>query len=264
MGRGERLTALLLTKNEEAQLRRCLDSVRWADEVVVVDGQSTDRTPQIARDYGATVVSRPFSGSFAEERNAGLAVATGDWVLQMDADEQVSPGLRAAIERLLADGSPHAAFKLRRLNTFLGRTMRHGGWYHYHTALFRRQGARYEGLVHERLRHQGSVGVLEADLCHEPFQSISQFLARQNRYTSLQARELFERQGRLPLARVRRQLWARPLKLFWKAYVKKQGFREGRHGLMFSILFAWVDFLLWAKYWELVWAGSSGDARRHA
>ena len=252
----EQLTVLLLTKNEEAKLARCLESVRWADEVVVVDGQSTDRTRDIARQYGATVIERPFSGSFAEERNAGLAAATGDWVLQMDADEQVSPGLRAAIERLLREGSPHAALKLRRRNEFLGREMRYGGWYHYHTALFRRPLARYEGLVHERLQIQGTLGVLEADLCHAPFQSIAQFIDRQNRYTSLQASELLTRHGRLPLPHVMRKLWARPLKLFIKFYLKKQGCREGMHGLVFSLLFAWVDFLIWAKYWELAWASS--------
>ena len=249
----ERLTILLLTKNEETKLTRCLESVRWADEVIVVDGQSTDRTRDIARQYGATVIERPFSGSFAEERNAGLAASHGEWILQMDADEEVSPGLRAAIERLLRDGSPHAALKLRRRNYFLGREMRYGGWYHYHTALFRRQGARYEGLVHERLQIPGSVGVLEADLRHAPFQYIAQFVDRQNRYTSLQASELFARHGRLPLRHVKRKLWARPLKLFVKFYIKKQGFREGGHGLVFALLFAWVDFLVWSKYWELVW-----------
>lgn len=245
-----RLSILLLTKNEAGRLPECLDSVTWADEIVVVDGQSTDGTQALARAYGATVVERPFSGSFAQERNAGLAAATGDWVLQMDADETVSPELRAAIERLLVEGSPHAALKLRRRNYFLGHQMRFGGWYHYNVVLFRRARARYDGLVHERLTVDGTTGVLEADLVHRPFQSFEQFIARQNRYTTLQARELLQADG-CSSARFIREVGVRPVKLWWKLYVKKQGFREGVYGLSFSILFAWVHFLKWAKYWEM-------------
>ena len=253
-GRRARLTVLLITKNEEAKLPRCLDSVRWADEVVVVDGQSTDRTRELAQAFGATVVNRPFSGSFAEERNAGLDAARGDWVLQMDADELVSPELRAAIERVLREGSPHAALKIRRRNYFLGRRMRYGGWYHYNLVLFRRPLARYEGLVHERLQVQGSVGTLEGDLLHVPFQSLAQFIDRQNRYTTLQARELLQRPDRPDAAMIARQLRRRPVKLWWKLYVKKQGFRDGLWGLVFSVLFAWVDWLIWAKCWEATYA----------
>ncbi len=249
----QRLTVLLLTKDEAKRLPRCLNSVRWADEVVVVDGQSADGTAQIARAFGATVIERSFSGSFSEERNAGLDAATGDWVLQMDADEVATPELRAALERLLATpDARYAAYQVRRRNVFLGRLMRYGGWYHDHLCVFRRVGHRYHGLVHERLNIQGPVGHLQADLHHEPFQSIAQFISRQNRYTTLQARELFETRGRLPWRSVRRTLWLRPLNRWWKFYVKKQGFREGMHGLIFSTLFAWVEFLVWAKYCELI------------
>ena len=247
----QRLTILLLTKNEAQRLQRCLESASWADEVVIIDGQSTDGTQAIGRAFNAKVTERSFSGSFAEERNAGIDAASGDWILQMDADEVISPQLRTAIERLLEEGAPHAAFKIRRRNYFLGHEMRYGGWYHYHTALFRRALARYEGRVHERLKIQGSVGVLEADLCHYPFDSLTQFVDRQNRYTSLQARDLLETRGVLPIATIKRQLWRRPLKLFWKLYIRKQGFREGLYGFVFSTLYAWVDFMVWAKYWEL-------------
>ncbi|MBI3319471.1 MAG: glycosyltransferase family 2 protein, partial [Candidatus Omnitrophica bacterium] len=246
----ERLTILLLTKNEVGKLPQCLDSITWADEIVVVDGQSTDGTQAVARAYGATVIERPFSGSFAQERNAGLAVSTGDWVLQMDADETVSPELRTAIERLLVEGSPHAALKVRRRNYFLGHQMRYGGWYHYNVALFRRTLVRYEGLVHERLTIDGTTGVLEADLLHRPFSSFEQFIDRQNRYTTLQARE-FLQEDRGSSIRLMHEVRVRPIKLWWKLYVKKQGFREGFYGVSFSILFAWVHFLKWAKYWEM-------------
>lgn len=259
----QRLTILLLTKNEAEKLPQCLESVRWADEVVIVDGQSTDETREVGRAFGALVIERPFSGSFAKERNAGLEIATGDWMLQMDADETVSPELRAAIERLLREGSSHAAFKVRRRNYFLGHQMRYGGWYHYNPALFRRDACRYEGLVHERLKVGGSLGMIEGDLIHRPFDSFAQFTTRQNRYTALQAQELFRGDRPYSARHITYQVGVRPLKLFWKCYVKKQGFREGMHGLLFSLLFAWVHFLTWAKYWELTAASEAGAESRH-
>jgi glycosyltransferase involved in cell wall biosynthesis len=244
-------SVLLLTKNAQDKLPGCLESVRWADEVVMVDGQSTDRTREIGQGFGAKIIERPFSGSFAEERNAGLQAATGDWVIQMDADERVSAGLRQTIERLLSDPQvPYAAFQVRRKNYFLGHWMRYGGWYHHHLCLFRRAGARYDGLVHERLTVDGPIGVLEADLEHYPFDSLSQFINRQNRYTSLQAQEIVAQRSTVSDRQIRYQLTVRPLKLFWKFYVKKQGFRDGLHGLVFSCLYAWVHVMIWTKVWE--------------
>ncbi len=260
---GWRLTVLLLTRNEARQIERCLSSVRWADEIVVVDGESTDGTAERCRAFGATVVSRPFCGSFAEERNAGLDVASGDWVLQMDADERVTPGLRMALERVLSSqGGGVAAYQVYRRNIFLGRFMRYGGWYHDHLCLFRRTGHRYHGLVHERLNVRGEIGHLRADLEHEPFRSLEQFITRQNRYTTLQARELLETNGVLPWRTVEPRLRRRALNRWWKFYVKKQGFREGMHGLVFSTLFAWVELLIWAKYCELAYGPSTPPAPR--
>ena len=250
----ERLSIILITKNAEAKIARCLESVRFADEVIVVDGESTDRTVELCRAAGARVITHPFSGYFARERAVGVEAATGDWMLQMDADETVSDGLRAALQRLLTAQSPHDAFKLRRLNTFLGRTMRHGGWYHYNTVLFRKARARYDLDIHthEQMIVDGTVGVIEEALEHHPFDSLAQFVERQNRYTTLQAQDLLAEHGVLSARRIRRAICWRPVKSFWKSYVKKQGWREGMHGLVFAWLFAWVDGLKWAKYWELV------------
>ncbi len=254
-----RLSVVVITKNEESCIGRCLESVRWADELLVVDGESTDRTVEICRAFGATVIIRPFSGSFGEERNVGADAASGEWVLQLDGDDVVSEDLRQAIGRFLVDGTPHAAFNVRRKNNFLGHWMLHGGWYHYYHTLYRKASCRFEGRVHHTLKVTGTIGVLDAPVLHYPFTSLEQFVTRQNRYTSLEAQEIFDRQGILDRRALRRQLLWRPLKLFWKSYVKKQGYREGWYGLIFGLLFAWVDFLRWAKYWELTReAGSSG------
>jgi glycosyltransferase involved in cell wall biosynthesis len=246
------VSIVILTKNEESRIARCLESVRWAGDIVVVDGLSTDRTVEICRRYGARVISRAFSGSFGEERNAGAEAAAHDWVLQLDGDDVVSDELREALCRLAREGSEHAAFQIRRKNNFLGRWMMRGGWYHYYPTLYRKSACRWEGRVHHRLKTDGTIGTLEAAVLHFPFENLEQFVAKQNRYTSLEAQEILDEQGVLEPRFVRYQLTWRPLKLFWKSYVKKQGFREGWHGLVFAILYAWVHFLKWAKYWELV------------
>ena len=255
----QRLSVVILAKNEEARIRRCLESVAWADEILVVDGLSEDRTVELCRSAGATVISHAFEGSFAVERNLGMARATGDWVLQLDADDVVTPQLRAAVERILESPQPHVAFKFRRKSYLLGRFMRHGGWYHELPNLVRRD-VRYEGLVHERPRLSGTVGRIAADVEHHPCSDLEGFLARHNRYTSLSAQELLATQGRLDEAALKDRLLRKPLKAFWKTYVKKQGFREGLHGLVFSVFFAGVELMKWAKYWEL-WAGIDTSAR---
>ncbi len=245
------ITAVILTRNEADQIEQCLDSIRWVDEVIVVDGQSTDETPEICRRRGAKVISHAFNGSFAEERNLGADQATQDWVLQLDADDRVTPEFRTAAEALLKNGTPHAAYRFRRKNFFLGHPMRRGGWTHYSLHFFRRGKARYRGRVHEELVVEGSIGTLEASIDHHPFQSIEEFIDRQNRYTTLEALDLLDKRGRVSEREIRYQIMIRPAKLFWKMYVKKGGFLEGMHGLIFSGLFSFVHFLRWAKLWEL-------------
>lgn len=245
-----RLSVVVLTKNEEARIARCLESVRWADELIIVDGMSTDRTVEICQQFGARVISHPFEGSFAQERNLGLQHATGDWVLQIDADDVVTEAFRQAVHQLLSTPQPYDAFKFRRKSYLLGKWMRYGGWYHYLPNLVRREAVSYEGAVHERPIVRGPVGVLEVDIEHHPCGDLASFLDRHNRYTTLLAGELARQPHRLTQRAISLQLIRRPWKTFWKSYVKKQGFREGLHGLVFSIFFAGVELIKWAKYWE--------------
>lgn len=241
-------SVVILTRNEEVRIARCLDSVRWADEIVVVDGLSTDRTVEICRQFGARVISHEFGGSFAEERNLGMQHATGEWVLQIDADDVVTPAFRTVVGALLQSGPRHTAYKFRRKSYLMGRFMRYGGWYHYLPNLVRRDAVRYVGDVHERPVITGAIGVLDAEIEHYPCDDLATFISRHNRYTSLQAREL----SRQPLSRVAllQRLVHRPWKTFWKCYVKKQGYREGAHGLLFAYVYAWFELLKWAKCWE--------------
>ncbi len=246
------VTAVILTKNEALQIRDCLETIRWVDEIVVVDGESTDGTPDICRSYGTKVITHRFEGDFGQERNIGNDHATKDWILQLDADDRVTESFRQAAGRILENGSSHAAYRFRRLNFFLGHRMRHGGWYHYSLHFFRRGKAFYRGRVHHDLIVDGTIGVLEAPIEHHPFHSLEQFCDRQNRYTTLEALEIFERQGGICEKDLRYQIMVKPAKLFWKMYVKKLGFLEGRHGLIFSGLFSFVHFIKWTKVWELI------------
>ena len=248
---GPRISAVLITKNEATRVAPCLESLRWVDEIVVVDDESTDETRTICGRAGARVLVRRSEGDFDQQRNAGSDAASGEWILQLDADEVSPVSLRDEIRRALAHPSA-VGYRIKRTNYFLGHEMRHSGWAWNGVKLFRKSAARYIGhSVHETLQVNGPVGQLASPIWHYPFQSLTQFIERQNFYTSVEARLLRQSHPTLGRWQLRRLLLIRPLKLFWKSYVKKSGWREGMHGLVFAALFAWVECLKWTKYWEL-------------
>lgn len=248
-----RLTAVIITKDEEDRITRCLNSIGWVDEIVVVDDMSSDKTVQICQLKGARVIRNESFGNFDHQRNLGIEAATGDWILQMDADEVVPEQLRNEIEEILKKPSTFAAYKFKRKNFFLNHFMRYGGWYGYSTKLFKKGKARYIGRsVHETLKVDGEVDIIQSDIEHFPFKSLFQFTEKQNFYTSVEARLLWEQKGRLTDGEIGYNLKIKPIKLFWKLYIKKRGLREGMYGLIFCLLYAWLHFLKWAKYWEII------------
>ena len=252
----ESVAVVLMTKNEEKRLAHCLDQVKgWADEIVVIDDESADRTREIARGYTPKVFVHKSEDNHDQQWNLGLEKAASEWILHIDADEIVTPALKKAIDRALAPLdhglTGFSAYDLMRLNFFLGRPMRHGGWRHKHRILFRRLRSRCTGQgIHVRLQVDGKVGFLDAEIEHHPFQSFSQFIDRQNHYTTVEAEVMLKEKGRLPWKEVRRQMLLRPWKLFWKMYVKQAGYRDGSTGFFFAALFAFFHHALWAKYWE--------------
>ncbi len=246
------LSAVILSKNSEKKIEKCLASISgWADEIILVDGGSTDSTVKIAERFGAHVHSHKFLGSFAEERNFGTAKASGEWVLQLDSDEIITGDFKRKCDEILPE-TRFAAFKFRRKNVFLGHEFTYGGWYHWSQHLFRKGRARYEGRVHEKMTVDGDVGYLDADILHMPFDSISEFLERQNRYTDLQAADIIDQEKELTLKKIKYNLKVRPAKLFRKIYFNKKGYKEGIHGLVFAILSSYVQILKWAKVWERI------------
>ncbi len=258
----ETIAAVIMTKNCEDLIEGTLKSVApWVDEIVVVDGFSDDRTVEICRRYTPKVIQNRWDGyRFCTERNLGTSHAVSDWCLHIDPDERATPGFRDAALDFLSKGTTHDAFEFRKKNFFLGRWMKRGGWYHYSLHLFRRGKARYDGVIHEKLHVDGSIGKLEAAIEHYPFVSISQFVGRHNGYSTREALALDEKTDTRPsTAQIAHELKSKPLKRFFKFFVKKKGFLEGTHGFVFSVLFAWVHFVNWAKYWEL--RQTRGDLR---
>lgn len=246
------ISVVIIAKNEEKKIGLCLESVRCSDEVIVVDGMSTDKTVEIAKASGARIIQRPFSGSFADDRNAGLEAARNDWVLTLDADDVVTENFWLKLEEALSIKEGVVVYKFRRKNFFLGHSMDHGGFHHYIPNLVNKNYVRFEGEVHEVPVFKGNMGAIDADIEHYPFDSLGQFITRQNRYTDIAARDMLKKEGVLAEKIIRRGLINKSFKIFWKSYVKKQGYKEGVYGLIFAVLFSFINFLKWAKYWELI------------
>ncbi|UCD54852.1 MAG: glycosyltransferase family 2 protein [Candidatus Omnitrophota bacterium] len=246
-----KISAVLITKNEERNIKRCLDSLKWVDEIVVVDGESTDKTQETAKSYGAKVIEHRFTGDFGLERNIGNDNATGDWILALDADETIPRRTREKIEEILKKGSGFDAYNVPRMQYFLGKPLLHGGRYHSIINFFRKGRATFEGKVHHLVKVNGKIGQFEYPIEHRPFNNISEFIEKQNRYTRYEALEMYEKFKDTLLKEARHNLTFKPLKLFFKSYFKKKGYKDGVIGLVFCILFSWRHFLIWAKYWEL-------------
>ncbi len=229
-----RVSVLILARNEAQNLPNCLDSVRWADEVVViVDRESRDDTEAVAR-RGATVVAVRAFEDFASQRNAALALATGDWVFALDADERVTPELASEIRRTTTDPSlGHVGYRVPIRSVILGRPFSFSGTQHDRPLrLFRREKGRWVGAVHETVELRGGAGDLHHELTHHTLQDMKTFLRKIDEYTTLEA-DAFEREGR----RLRRaDLSVRPAWTFLKLYLGKAGFRDGLEGFVFCAL----------------------------
>ncbi|MDD5136158.1 MAG: glycosyltransferase family 2 protein [Candidatus Omnitrophica bacterium] len=248
----EKLSVIVLTRNEEDIVARCLESVKWADEIIVIDDNSTDSTVEIARRYTDKVIAHPLNGNFSEQRNLGSDRASGDWILQMDADECVTDGLREKVSEILRSGSAISAFRFKRLNNFCGKFLTSGGeGLHRPLRLFRKGKARFSGgRISEELKVDGPTGEIDAVMEHYNFPDIHHYVATQDFYSGMEARALYEKAGLLPEKKLRKELIFGPVKLFFKIYVKRGAYRDGLHGLVFAMLSAWRRFLIYAKYWE--------------
>ncbi len=241
------LSVTIITLNEEENIGPCLESVAWAEEIVVCDSGSTDKTLELSRQYTDRVFVDEWRG-FSGHKNLALARATHPWVLSLDADERVTPELRREIEGILEQDGPEDGYFVPRRNFFLGRQIRYCGWSPDETLrLFRREKGHFqERAVHEAVELTGRVGHLRTPIEHCSYRSLSDFLHRMDRYSSLAAEEM-SRAGR----RARVGDYAlRPPATFLKMYVFQRGFLEGWRGFFLASLYAAYTFVKYAKLWE--------------
>jgi glycosyltransferase involved in cell wall biosynthesis len=239
-----RVSAVIITRNEANNIGPCLDSVAWCDEAIIVDWASQDDTVAIARKAGATVIQTQDWPGFGPQKNRAVAAATGDWILSLDADERVSPALRAEIEAHLASAAGHA-LALPRLSAFCGTFVRHGGWYpDYVTRVFRRGRGRFtDDLVHERLVVDDPEIRLREPLIHHSYRTYSDVLRKIDAYSSAGAQQAFQRGKRSSmLAAAGHGLWA-----FVRTYLVKRGFLDGSTGFGVALMNAQASYYKYAK-----------------
>jgi glycosyltransferase involved in cell wall biosynthesis len=240
-----RLSAVIIARNEEANIAGCLDSVAFCDELIVVDSGSNDRTAEIAAAQGARVVAHPFEG-FGAQKNFALSLAQGDWVLSIDADERVDAVLAGEIKRVVASPT-HDGYEVSRLSYFCGRAMRHSGWFPDRVLrLFRRDRARFtDALVHERVICDGSVGRLAGTLLHYSVDRLEQATSRMDRYSTAGAAMLIASHRRVSFASgITHGLWS-----FFRTYVLRLGFLDGHEGFLLAVANAEGTYYRYMKAW---------------
>lgn len=248
-GRPSSISAIVVCANEEDRIEDCLESLRWCDEIVVVDAFSSDRTPEICRRYTNRFIQRSWAG-YREQKAYAHSQATKDWILLVDADERVTAELRHEIQILLAQqNNTYAGYSVPRLVYYLDRWWWRGGWYpDYGVRLFRRDRGTWGGSdPHEKIIVDGPVRRLRNPLHHYSYRNIEDHFQRINRFTSISSRELKKEGGRWRLS----DALLRPAVRFFRSYVVKRGFMEGFAGFYVALSAAVYVFLKYAKLWEL-------------
>lgn len=239
-----KISATIITYNEELNLSRAIESLRCADEILVVDSGSTDRTVEIAEKLGARVVDSAWPG-YAKQKNFAAEAASHDWILSIDADESLSEALEGEIWQLKKNGTRHDAYTMPRMAQYLGRWIRHSGWYpDRKVRLYDRRKATWEGaFVHESVKVSGSIGHLDGNLLHFTCQSLSEHLKTMDRYTTLAAEQLIGSGEQVTWGR----LIFEPPWTFFRTYVLKLGFLDGLEGLAIANMAALYNFVKYAK-----------------
>ncbi len=247
-----RLSVVIPTLNVEENIRDCLESVRWADEIIVLVMGSTDRTLEICKPYAHGVYCRkhehPIIG-IQRNVNLGIEKATGDWIMRLDADERVPHELRDEIRRVINSDTPYDVYAVRFKQYLAGYWLPHGFWTDaWLPRLFRKGAARYacRALVHEPLEIDGEIGRLHHAVIHFSHPTLAVMVEKFNLYTTQEARTKL-RMGK----KFRLRQFGQPLRMFWQCYVVKRGYKDGVPGLIAAIMWAFYVFLSFAKLWEL-------------
>jgi glycosyltransferase involved in cell wall biosynthesis len=255
------LSVVIITRDEEANIGRTLASVSWAEERIVVDSGSTDRTRDIAGHHGARVFQEAWKG-YSAQKNSAIAKATSDWVLSLDADEEVTPGLASEIMNIVRSADSADGYFIPRQNLFLGKWIRHGGFYpDPKLRLFRRgKGAFDQREVHETMTVKGNTSHLNGVLIHHAYPTLAGYISTMNQYSSLGAQSLRIRQPQRSsksLPWFLANIFLRPLLTFFWNYIIRGGFLDGKEGLLLHLYHNVYVSWKYAKFWELQRAPAS-------
>lgn len=249
MGRRLPISVVMIARNEEQNLPRSLGSVRdWVEELVVVINDCEDQTAHVAGEFGARVIEHAWS-SYVDQKNFAIAQANAPWILSLDADEEVSPELRAEIESVIDSLPPRIhALRFPRLNRFLGRWMKHGDWYpDMLIRLFRRGSGRFTGtFIHEKLCVEGEVLTLSSDLLHYPYDSMGKQIDKISHFANYFAAERILKQKKWGLS----ETLFRPLWRFFRAYILRRGFLDGFPGFYLAVETAFSTFARYGRLYE--------------
>lgn len=249
------LSVVVLAKNEEENIESCLATLKWADEILVIDDESTDKTSEIASKLGAKVVQHSLKNDFSEQRNFGLEQAKGDWILFVDADERVSPALTQEIKNTISKNQDKNGYYLKRDDHLFGKVLKHGETAGVRLLRLGKKGAgEWEGKVHETWKIEGETGELEIPLEHYPHPTISAFLEKINDYSTLRAEELYEQRVKTNLFLILAYTKGK----FLQDYFLKLGFLDGMPGLTVALLMSFHSFLVRSKLY-LLWKQKSGQ-----
>lgn len=245
-----KLSAIIITRNEEERVEECIRSVSFVDEIIVIDSGSKDKTVDIAKKLGAKVISFP-KGSFSEIRNKGAKEAKGDWILYVDADERVTPSLHDEISQLVNKSiSQFSAFAIPRRNIILEKEMKHGGWWpDYAKRLFRKDRfKKWVGELHEEPVFAGELGHLKNPLIHLKHDNLSDMIEKTNEWSEIEARLMYE--ANHPSMNILRFFTAM-FREFWLRMIKYRAFLDGPEGVIYAIYQMWSRFVSYAKLWEM-------------
>ena len=246
-----KLSAVIISLNEERDIGRCLESlIDVCDEIIVLDAYSSDRTADICRAAGVTFLQREWKG-YSEAKNHANSLAAGDLIVSLDADEALSPELAESIHALRENAPPHTAYSMNRLNHYFGGWIRHGDWSpDRKTRVFRKNEARWEGAIHEKLVFNSGTRVvrLKGDLLHYASPTVRDYVAKSWRYAQLVARTDLEQR--------RRKLWLyhaviKPVSLFVRSYFLKLGFLDGYRGFLLAVIAAWERYMRYVAFRQL-------------
>lgn len=245
-----KLSVVIIVKNEEEMIGDCLESIRWAEEIVLLDGGSTDKTLKIAKNYSVRIVNQKVKDmDYAAWRNQGLEEAQGEWILYLDVDERITPLLKEEIQQTI-DNRQQTAYAIPRRNFLLGKELKHGGWYpDYQLRLFRKDRLQgWLGTLHERPQIEGEVGKLENPMIHFQPETIEPALEKSINWSGIEAKLLLD-------AGHPQVTWWRILRMglttLFERLLRKQGFRDGAEGWIESIYQAWHTIIVYMKLWEM-------------